>query len=166
VQELPGLQDWALFRLGTVYPLLLKVDLQMEEEVGSMPLSEQQLQHLCSCCPAVQSLRLNSGTSPFALLPLRQLSALTQLAVHGVDVAAAAVADVAAQLTGLKQLELRGLRQLVEPALLPLTALTGLESLTLQDQGSCTRTLANKVGAQQWLLLSATSGLRALLPAC
>jgi hypothetical protein len=62
---------------------------------------------------------------------LLQLPALTRLVLHAVD-SPAAVVEVAAQLTGLKHLELWGLYQLADPALLQLTALTSLEAIVLE----------------------------------
>jgi hypothetical protein len=99
-----------------------------------LPVSEQQLQQLCSCCPAVEDLAfcLSRGSPSTAYLPLLQLSALASLKIKDVGAAAAAAAvGVAAQLTGLKQLVLQGLPQLTDPALLQLTALTALETLKL-----------------------------------
>jgi hypothetical protein len=68
---------------------------------SDVPLSEQQLQQLCSSCPAVQHLEfvLLDQPSRTSLLPLLQLSALTQLGVSGVKGSTAYVVSVAAQLT-------------------------------------------------------------------
>jgi hypothetical protein len=65
------------------------------------------------------------------MLHLLELSALTHLKVHNLGEEAADEVGIAALLTGLKQLQLRGLPQLADPALLQLTVLTGLTKLTL-----------------------------------
>jgi hypothetical protein len=139
--------NWALFRPGTVYPQLREINLIYERSAGAVPLSEQQLQQLCSCCPAVESLRLGASSyqSPTALMPLLQLSALTQLTVFEVGAAAASVVRVVAQLTGLKDLRLSGLNRLADPALRQLTALTALEELGLWDRDYKSKSLHNKV---------------------
>jgi hypothetical protein len=89
-----------------------------------------------------------SRESSLAMQPLLRLSGLTHLVMHNVGVAAAAVVGVTAQLTRLKQLELRGLPQLSRPALLQLTALTALQEPTLQDSAKppVVLQLQNKVG--------------------
>jgi hypothetical protein len=126
--------NWALFRPGSLYPHLRMVRLTVDNNSDSCgePFSEQQLQQLCRCCPAVQDLlfALPAGPSPTALLPLLQLSALTALGVHNVD---AAGIHVVAQWTGLKSLELRGVPQLADPSVLSLTALTALQDLRMED---------------------------------
>jgi hypothetical protein len=132
------------FTLGAMYPHLRLIDLQYKESrsmfpnkyILSMAVSEQQLQQLCSSCPAVEALAFNlcSRPSPTALQPLLQLSALTRLGVYNVGSATATVAGVAAQLTGLKQLVLGDLQQLADPSLLQLTVLTALRGLTLRGE--------------------------------
>lgn len=82
-------------------------------------------------------------------MPLWNLSALTQLAIHGVGegvrlpVGVDGLVAIVAQIKELKQLELRGLAKLADPALcmLQLAPLPALESLTLQGGGSCTKAL-------------------------
>lgn len=153
--EEPGepllLQDMALFRPGTVYPHLRLVDLQLEHYARVIPLSEQQLQLLCSCCPALRRLTLWScptPSPPTALLPLGELSALTHLAIFKLRAAApllSAVVSSVATLTGLKQLRLMAaLEDPMEvfanpqPAIarswVQLTALTALEALDISVQ--------------------------------
>jgi hypothetical protein len=109
------LRNWVLFTPGALYPHLRCIDMAFEDEstyglswTGLVPLSEQQLQQLCSCCPAVRSLAFmaQQAPSPTAFLPLQQLSALTQLGIHSIP-------------------------QLTDPALIPLTALTALKQLQL-----------------------------------
>jgi hypothetical protein len=104
---------WTLFRPGSqaVYPHLRVIDLTFANVIGSpgKHFSKQQLQQLCSCCPVVERLHfvLPAQPSPTALLPLLQLSAMTSLGAHHVD---AAAVGVAAQLTGLRELQLREFR--------------------------------------------------------
>jgi hypothetical protein len=138
-------QDCQLFKPGSLYPHLHTINLLCEDTEDSMALGQQQLQQLCSCCPAVESLSFSLHEPLLtAASPLYQLSALTRLKVNqevaaaeaAAEAAAAAavtasVVDVAVQLTGLKQLELWGLPQLRLPALLQLSSLTGLQGLTL-----------------------------------
>jgi hypothetical protein len=120
---------------GTFYPDLRMVDLSYDggqSILGArMPISEQQLQQLCSCCPAVESLSfaISQRFPPAAFSALLQLSALTSLSISRLGEAAAAAVGVAAQLTGLKQLTMAGLSELTDPRLLQLTALTTLEEL-------------------------------------
>jgi hypothetical protein len=73
-----------------------EINLVYEQSDGAVPLPEQQLQQLCSCCPAVESLSLAACAhqSTTALLPLLQLSALTRLVVLEMGNAAATVVDV------------------------------------------------------------------------
>jgi hypothetical protein len=133
------LQDWVLLQPGWIYPHLRHIDLQCERLSGVV-LSEQQLQVLCSCCPAVDSLAfvLEHKASAAAFLPLLQLSALTYLelqqqsrdAVSGTKAAAAAV-GVAVQLTSLQHLVVWGRPGLTDPLLLQLTALKALDKLGL-----------------------------------
>jgi hypothetical protein len=122
-------QACTLFTPGKVYPHLRRLDLECEN--WGVPLSKQQLQQLCSCCPALESLAfiLFEDPSPEALLPLLQLSALTQLAVHRVHTAEATVVGVVAQLTGLKVLHVMQLYDHTDPTVLQVTALTALEEL-------------------------------------
>jgi hypothetical protein len=123
-----------LFTPGTVYPHMRLIDLcydRGQSVTRRPPVSEQQLQQLCSCCPAVESLAfsLSKGFTAAALSPLLQLSALTSLKVGDVSAATTAAVGVAVQLTGLKELTLAGLSHLTDPTLLQLTALTALEEL-------------------------------------
>jgi hypothetical protein len=133
------LHDCVRMQPDQVYPHLRHIDLQCVLFSG-MLISEQQLQVLCSCCPAVESLAvvLEHDASSTAFLPLLQLSALTQLAVQqqcfdpesGAKAAAAAV-GVVAQLTGLQHLEVWGFAGLRDPVLLQLTSLKALHMLAL-----------------------------------
>jgi hypothetical protein len=133
-------RHYVLFQPDTVYPQLRVLDLCHERssprnKFGAWPQSDEQLQQLCSCCPALEHLEfvVRQGATAEALLPLLELPALTRLAVLGGSGAAAiAVLGVAAQLTGLRQLTLEYLPPLTHPALLQLTALTGLEQLVLR----------------------------------
>jgi hypothetical protein len=141
-------QGGDLFRLGFVCPRLRVIDLTYTMPVKpweALPLTEQQLQRLCSCCPALESLDCSLAGQPSstALFPLQQLSALTRLGLHRVG--AAAVLGGAAWLTGLKQLVLGELPQLVDPALLHLTALVCLEELSWSDVDWLTMSLQDKV---------------------
>jgi hypothetical protein len=139
-------QECVLFnaQARALFPRLLEVNLLYSD---SMPLGEQQPGLLCSCCPAVDSLSFKvvskpaASITPAAFLSLLQLAALTHLAVSvGSAAATAPVVDVAAQLTGLKQLRLQLLHLMsyLSPCdmscdmLLQLTALTALEELKLQ----------------------------------
>jgi hypothetical protein len=99
------LHDSVLFRHGTVYRHLQLIDL-----ASRLPLSEQQLELLCSCCPAIESLAFALGDktagppSSAACLPLCQLAALTHLQVTGLfTTATAAAAGAAAQMTRLRR---------------------------------------------------------------
>jgi hypothetical protein len=146
-----GAHSWILFEPGQAYPRLHRIDLQ-RSFLSGLPLSEQQLQVMCSCCPALESLVfvLDPYASPAAFQHLLQLSELTHLEVQqqyniyypvglssaaafgpAVSAATAAAMGVAAQLSGLKQLVLWGLTALSDPVLLQLTALRALEELTL-----------------------------------
>jgi hypothetical protein len=143
IGKFPGIvvpSGFDLFTHGTVYPSLRKVNLSYDAGrdmpdsfTGTVPVTEQQLQQLCSCCPAVEQLAftLSKDSPPTAHLPLLQLSALTYLTINNVRAAAPAAVDVAAQLTGLRMLAITGLPQLTEPALLQLTALKALEAIKL-----------------------------------
>jgi hypothetical protein len=80
--------DWALFRPGSqaVSPHLRVINLTLLQRFIGARVSEQQLQQLCRCCPALERLYFDLAPqpSPTALLPLLQLSALTLLGVdHG-----------------------------------------------------------------------------------
>jgi hypothetical protein len=140
-----------VFRHGTVLPHLRVIDLQHNIASAAMPLSEQQLQRLCVCCPAVERLHflLDEAASPAACKPLLQLSALTVLQILGLreSEAAAAALDVAVQLTRLRQLTLeqsgtfwstlgasRVDQQVQTTAVQRLTALTSLEQLQLTSR--------------------------------
>jgi hypothetical protein len=113
-----------------------------EPPPSPVPLGDQQLQLLCSCCPNLQSLEFTltspaGCTHPTALQPLLQLSALTKLTVQTVDYAINDAMGVVAQLTGLKQLLLLGIHPKAyfryEGDIHQLTALTGLETLCLES---------------------------------
>jgi hypothetical protein len=95
-------------------------------------LNAPQLERLCWCCPAVDSLTMTcQDPSPIALVPLLQLFALTRLEVRVMDDAAAAASvGVVAQLTQLKRLRLR-VSDVARASVLQLTALTALEGLQL-----------------------------------
>jgi hypothetical protein len=111
------------------------MDLAYDHTHEAVPLREQHLQQLCSCCPVVNELSFAlCRDSPVSTLqPLLQLSALTALQVYNVGAAAAAaVVAGAAQLTRLKQLGLQGLPDMTDAGLLQLTALAGLEQLVLE----------------------------------
>jgi hypothetical protein len=73
-----GPLDWVLFRPGLVYPRLHSILTACCS--SAPPIGEQQLQQLCSCGPAVESLalRLTGDAASTACLPLLQLSALTR----------------------------------------------------------------------------------------
>jgi hypothetical protein len=126
-----------LFKPGAGYPHLTDINLQFAREYRGQPvcITEQQLQQLCSSCPAVKSLDtfLCLEASPTALLPLLQLSALTHLGVFNIGPAAEAVVGVVGQLTSLKDLVLYDCQQVPNAALMPLTALTTLEELELRS---------------------------------
>jgi hypothetical protein len=124
---------YLLFAPCVVYANLQEVDLQYGRYSSAVPVGTLQLQHLCGCCPAVESLEIViwKATPLIALLPLLQLSALTRLGLHKVQESVSTVASFTAHLSGLRQLSLTGLPQLRHPALLQLTALTGLEELDL-----------------------------------
>jgi hypothetical protein len=74
-KEAPLFADTELFTPGTLHPHLRRVNLD-----GIAP-SEQQLQRLCSCCPALESLAYVkiASVAATACLPLLKLSALTHL---------------------------------------------------------------------------------------
>jgi hypothetical protein len=123
-----------------VYPHLRVMSLKLPTTPSSsmVVLSQPQLQLLCSCCPAVESLvlGLRPDVPPSALESLKQLSALTHLHIALPDdgLSAAAVVGSAAQLTGLKHLVLSDLSDLTGPAVLQLTALTALQELQLDTR--------------------------------
>lgn len=128
--------DSELFRPGTVHPQLHTTSLLQDDlglVAGTMPLCHQQLQLLCTACPAVSSLHiaLLQDPSPTACQPLLQLSALTQLTLQAMCVDAAAGLQYVGQLTKLKQLRVLVVAAPRAPALLPLTSLPSLESLDL-----------------------------------
>jgi hypothetical protein len=142
MESAPTPQGLVLFKQGTMYPNLRSVVMYLAH-----PLSEQQLQQLCACCPGVECLMLAAccNPSPTAWQPLTQLSALTRLVVHEVGEAAAALADAAAKLTGLRQVQFWGVRQGTSSrALLPLTTLKALERLTFNTSGYGSIALQNK----------------------
>jgi hypothetical protein len=130
-----------LFRAGVVYPHLHVLHLSVHFPPRDGPpdatktISEDQLQLLCSCCPALQELSfvLCPDPSPTAFEPLLQLSALTDLWVHAVGAAAPAAIGVAAQLTGLQNLYLGEQLRIRQPTMLQLTALTALTELELMS---------------------------------
>jgi hypothetical protein len=130
-----------LFKPDMLYPHLQLIDLAHTGS-SNLRLSRAQLELLCSCCPAVQSLMfaLQKEPSAAACLPLLQLTALTCLHVCGLDTrpASAAAVEAVAQLTGLQQLSLSHLNQLQEQlmdySLLKLTALTALAELQLRGR--------------------------------
>jgi hypothetical protein len=153
-------QECVLFKPGTVYPHLWRIDLKSALCSQDAAKNKKQLQQLCSSCPGLESLSFKLWTwpPPSACLPLLQLSALTHLDLDlGVnkfmrncpDTAAAAALDVAAQLTGLKHLQVSGLPKLPDTALLPLTALTALEQLDVVGTDLSIR-LNNKVHHTVW----------------
>lgn len=149
-------QDPVLFRPGQVCPQLRRVDLIPDGGQDFIHVSEQLLQQLCSCCPALESLAvaLRPRPSDTAWLPLLQLSALTYLhtcsagarllllAVTATSSSAAAVLPVAAQLTGLKRLRLGHADR---AARLQLTALTALTEYQLDAWASNGLHLQSKV---------------------
>jgi hypothetical protein len=122
-------------------------------------ITAQQLQLLCSSCPAVESLTfcldserqqhpagyipwmsMVTAPSPPPLHPLSQLTALTCLRLRVRDslfgTAPAATMQCITKLTGLKQLALGSVPCQWKPALVQLTAMTGLERLLLSvDDG-------------------------------
>jgi hypothetical protein len=128
-------RNWVLFRPGFVYPHLHVVDLAYNTQKPAAPLSPQQLQHLCSCCPAVErlSFALTPGFPSAALLPLLQLTQLTCLEVYRVGSAMEVVCDIASQMTQLKQLKLLGSSKLADPSTICwFPALSRLEVLELE----------------------------------
>jgi hypothetical protein len=145
-------EQWVLFAPDMLYPFLRVINLTQLPGAQDVPISEQQLQHLCSCCPAVQELSfaLCEDATPTALQPLLQLSALTSLEVYRVGAAAAGVLWAAAHLTGLKRLNLRDIPVLADHTVLQLTALTGLRQLSLWqvDMEECWES-EHEVGAQE-----------------
>jgi hypothetical protein len=128
-----------------LYPDLRLINLLYSQGGFTVPLGEQQLELLCSCCPAVESLSFKVPSAPAAtpmatgLLALLRLSALTHLVVSaGGAAGGAAVVDATAQLTGLKQLQLwlpyvQGTCEVSSDTLMQLTALTALEQLRFDD---------------------------------
>jgi hypothetical protein len=144
-------QGMLLFRPGTVYPNLRSIRMHDAFGVGPTADSQQQLEQLCSSCPAVESLSFVwHNTIPASCAPLLQLSALTDLTIDGwgKSAAVAAAVGVTAQLTGLKCLRLLGLPQLTDPALLQLTALTVLDQLDLSSRVHGRVYLTNKVSSR------------------
>jgi hypothetical protein len=136
--EIPA--DYVVLGPAAVYPHMREVNWHdsMQVESEALPMSDQQLQQLCCCCPAVESLLFAvpaeaSSSVDSAFLPLLQLSGLTRLQVSEVGEAAAALMRVIAQLTGLKELVFGGFPVAAGPTLLQLTALTALEGLTIGD---------------------------------
>jgi hypothetical protein len=146
----PLYHECTLFPPNMVYPNLRGIHLHLIM-ASSTPLSEQQLQQLGSCCPAVESLGIcvREDASPTTCLPLLQLSALTKLAIQRLSRAAvaptapgageaaapaatAAVVGIVAQLARLKHLSLFELSSLTDATLLQLTRLTALEALRLE----------------------------------
>jgi hypothetical protein len=142
-----------LFQAGTVFPQLHVLDLLYRNSKymqldSTLHVNDQQVRQLCSSCPALDTLAFKlsfnatNSTSATALLPLLQLpgltalkalTALTSLQVHVVSgaTAAAAVLDIAAQLTGLKQLQLR-LPHVADSTLMHCTTMRALENLALE----------------------------------
>jgi hypothetical protein len=160
-REVP--EDWVMFSPSTVYPHLRSINLASMDYALLLLVNGQQLQHLCSCCPAVESLEiaLRPGLPPASCLPLLQLSALTRLRMASSDgtaaAAGAAAVDVVAQLTRLKQLRLQRIPRLPDPSLLQLTALTALEDLELSD-------VVEGAGHGRWFLRNKVGGARQSWP--
>jgi hypothetical protein len=130
--------DTVLFKQGMQYQGLRLISLHSEAVCDCMFASNDVLQQLCSCCPAVESLTfaVNEEISTQGLQYLHQLPALTHLEVYDVGaLAASTVVFAAAQLTGLKSLRLQGFTQpwqVAQPLLLQLTALVALEQLEIK----------------------------------
>jgi hypothetical protein len=133
-----------LFAPGTEYPHLRQIRLLnrgRSPPADSLALSvdKQQLQQLCSCCPALQILVciMRLDRDPEALQPLLQLTALERseiqlacpMAPAAAPAAIAAAVGVIAQLTGLRQVWLSGPPALQKSMLMPLTALRALTGL-------------------------------------
>jgi hypothetical protein len=129
-----------MFKAGTFYRELRQI------EAYGVPMSAQQLQQLCSCCPDLESLRFTAlyESPSTAWHALSQLTALADLAVSEAQSAPAAFVGAAAQLTGLRSLQLVSNCDLTDPMLLQLTALTALERLELQSLQDETLTVGNK----------------------
>jgi hypothetical protein len=88
ISDVAAPEGWVMFGPGFTYPFLSSIDLQRV-----VPVSEQQFQQQCSCCPAVESLSVSLCiSSPSVLLPVLQLSALTSLHMATLQGAAAAAA--------------------------------------------------------------------------
>lgn len=129
----------ALFKPGSVYPHLHSILLQYKADNNlNTLLDELRLQQLCSCCPTLQSLVfvMFPATSATVYWSLLQLSALTRLHVTNrgdQELHWRAVVDVAAQLTGLKDLAILCCTPADGPAwhVLQLTSLTALTKLAL-----------------------------------
>lgn len=145
--------QYSLFKPASVYPNLVEVNLQHEWEGWNVPLSEDEVQQMCSGCPALQSLAFTpcidtSLPGNSRLLPLLQLTALTRFQAHILDnTTVAAVVHVAAQLTGLKVLVLTSAswELATYPVVLKLAtpALAALEVLVL-DHDSLRRTVSGE----------------------
>lgn len=139
-----------LFKPGTTYPCLLSLNVDPDDTYVSaeaddrhwaprsyIHMPEQQLQQLCTSCPALQNLAVglcpSSLATSSAFHPLLQLSALTRLHMNASSTSDTAVqaVGVAAQLTWLRHLHMRlpQIKWLTDPKLLQLTALTALEFL-------------------------------------
>jgi hypothetical protein len=145
------------FKAGREYPHLRRIKLQHGYFSGQqmavlLPLSEQQIEYLCNSCPAVKHLEVElcRNSTPTALLPLAQLSALTHLKLSWQRELTPALGAVA-QLTGLKQLFLQGylFPQGYPSPVLQLTALTAFEELVLKPLNSpAVLSIQNKVGCR------------------
>jgi hypothetical protein len=77
-------EGFSVFKPGAaVYPHLRVLDLRYANNGGGAPFGAQQLQQLCSCCPAAEVLSMsrNKDAAPAAWAAVQQLTALTLLAV-------------------------------------------------------------------------------------
>jgi hypothetical protein len=132
-------QDFQLFKAGSVCPQLRHIHLEHKwpthKAPDYIPLTPQQLQLMCSACPALETLTfvLDLHPPPTTCLPLQQLTALTLLQAHKLGAAASAAVGTVAQLTRLQYLQLTGLPDLPGPVLLQLTALTALQELRMKS---------------------------------
>ena len=103
------------------------------QDYGTELLDCSALEQLVDCCPAITALTLSNMSlfkQDVSLVPLLRLRHLAQLSCPYVADGAASV-GVLARLSSLTSLHLRALPGLTDSGLLQLTALTGLQALTV-----------------------------------